>query len=142
MSAKSIAREHIRKEILNFAKGKDLKQKWVINRAVEYKGVRYENKEGVETNDRSGFWKIGRTIRPCDDGYVMFHWTILHGKVTWNAEIRFNKKMTPMCGYINMFNGRPAFYSDGISISNTYLLRLIEEGSFSITSEKGFEFIQ
>tara|TARA_R100001198_G_C5099445_1_gene132269 strand:- start:41 stop:478 length:438 start_codon:yes stop_codon:yes gene_type:complete len=141
MSAKSQVRDHFRKEILNFTKGQDLKKRWVINRSVEYNGVKYENKEGLETKDTSGMWRMGWTIRPSETGYVMIHWTIVGGKVTWNGEITFNKKMTPMCGYVNLFMGSPKFYSDGNSVSNDYLLPLINEGSGSINTEKGFEFI-
>ena len=140
MSAKSQVRNHFRKEILNFTKGQDLKGNWVINKPVQYNGVDYENKEGVKVEDCCGFWRMGWTIRPCEGGYLMMHWTVVNRTVSWNAEIRFNKKMTPMCGYVNLFMGSPKFYSDGESISREYLLPLIKEDSASINSEKGFVF--
>jgi len=140
MSAKSQVRNHFRKEILNFTKGQDLKGNWVINKPVQYNGVDYENKEGVKVEDCGGFWRMGWTIRPCEGGYLMMHWTVVNRTVSWNAEIRFNKKMTPMCGYVNLFMGSPKFYSDGESISREYLLPLIKEDSASINSEKGFVF--
>ena len=139
MSAKSQVRNHFRKEILNFTKGQDLKGKWVIIKSVEYNGVEYENKEGVKVEDCGGFWRMGWTIRPCEGGYLMMHWTVVNRTVTWNAEIRFNKKMTPQGGFINIFAGSPLVY-DGERISKEYLLDFINEDSQSIKLENNFKF--
>tara|TARA_R110000803_G_C11898307_1_gene311780 strand:+ start:48 stop:476 length:429 start_codon:yes stop_codon:yes gene_type:complete len=138
-SAKAQVRDHFRKEILAFSKGQDLKKKWKIKRLVTYNGVPYENKQGLKTKDSSGMWKMGWTIRPYEDGYLMMHWTVVSGVVEWNAEIRFNKKMTPLSGFINSFMGSP-MVCNGEEISKQYLLPYINEGGTSITKEAGFTF--
>jgi hypothetical protein len=129
--SKTKVRNLIRKEILSFTKGKDLKRKFLIERLVRYNDTEHPNQQGHDTGERSGFWNMGTTFGQCEDGYVMMDWTVVHGKVEWNAEIRFNKKMTPMSGHINTFMGSPLVYN-GEGISNEYILvsfseRLSEE---------------
>ena len=140
--SKKIARDYLRKEILRFTKGEDLKGLWKIEKLVRYNDNEYPNKQGHDTGETSGMYKLGTTIRPLENGYAMMHWTILHGKVEWNAEIHFNKKMTPMCGYINTFMGKPLVY-DGERISKEYLCQLIDEETWVenyFSKENGFTF--
>jgi hypothetical protein len=142
--SKKIARDYLRKEILRFTKGKDLKEPWKIEKLVRYNDKEHPNEQGHDTGETSGMYKLGTTIRPSENGYTMIHWTILKGKVEWNAEIHFNKKMTPMCGHINTFMGSPLVY-DGEKVSKEYLCQLIDEGTWVenyFSEENGFTFKQ
>ena len=140
--SKKIARDYLRKEILRFTKGKDLKKPWKIEKLVRYNDKEHPNEQGHDTGERSGMWKMGTTIRPSENGYTLIHWTVVQGKVEWNAEIHFNKKMTPMCGHINTFMGSPLVYN-GEKISKEYLCELIDEGTWIenyFSEENGFTF--
>ena len=79
--SKKIARDYLRKEILRFTKGKDLKEPWKIEKLVRYNDKEHTNKQGHDTGETSGMYKLGTTIRPSENGYTMIHWTILQGKV-------------------------------------------------------------
>ena len=138
--SKAQVRDLMRKQILSFTEGQDLKRKFVIEKLVKYNDTEHPNQQGHDTGEESGHWKMGTTIQQCDGGYVMFDWTIVHGKVEWNAEIRFNKKMTPTGGRINTFMGSPLVY-DGERISREYLLEYWEEcGESWMSAENGFTF--
>ena len=140
--SKKIARDYLRKEILRFTKGKDLKEPWKIEKLVRYNDKEHPNEQGHDTGESSGMYRLGTTIRPSENGYTMIDWTIVGGKVEWNAEIHFNKKMTPMCGHINTFMGSPLVYN-GEKISKEYLCELIDEGSWVenyFSEENGFTF--
>lgn len=140
--SKKIVRDYLRKEILRFTKGKDLKEPWKIEKLVRYNDKEHPNEQGHDTGETSGMWKMGTTIRPSENGYTMIDWTIVQGKVEWNAEIQFNKKMTPMCGYINTFMGSPLVYN-GERISKEYLLEYWSEmGDNWMSAENGFTFKQ
>lgn len=142
--SKKIVRDYLRKEILRFTKGKDLKQPWKIEKLVRFNDKEHPNEQGHDTGETSGMYRLGITIRPSDQGYIMMHWTTLQGKVEWNAEIHFNKKMTPMSGHINTFMGSPLVY-DGERISKEYLCELIDEGTWVenyFSEENGFTFKQ
>ena len=142
--SKKIARDYLRKEILRFTKGKDLKERWKIEKLVRYNDKEHPNEQGHDTGESSGMYRLGTTIRPSENGYTMIDWTVVQGKVEWNAEIQFNKKMTPMCGYINTFMGSPLVYN-GEKISKEYLCPLIEEGTWVenyFSDENGFTFKQ
>lgn len=115
------------KEIHRFAGSRSLKN-FKIEKKVQYNGKEYENREGLTCDDDSGMWKMGTTIRPNEHGYTMINWTVVHGKVTWNAEIRFNKKMTPEVSHINSFMGDGPFVFNGLSM-NSFMALIVYNGN-------------
>tara|TARA_R110002096_G_scaffold121311_2_gene262590 strand:- start:1617 stop:2015 length:399 start_codon:yes stop_codon:yes gene_type:complete len=126
-------------EIKRFASGRPLK-KFKIEKKVKYNDKEYENNEGLKCDKDSGMWKMGTTIEPCDGGYVMINWTVLHGSITWNAEVRFNSKMTCQSSHINTFRGSP-FVFDGNETCSQYLGELLGElGDGFMTEENGWVF--
>ena len=132
---KASVRNTLRKNILNFTKGKDLKKAFTIEKRVIYNNKDYPNEEGYNCDDESGFWKMGYTFKTYEDGYVFYHWTIVSGKVTWNAEIRFNKKLTAQSSHINTFMGRPLVYN-GERTCSEYMDELMKEwGDEFMTTE-------
>tara|TARA_R110000822_G_scaffold108451_2_gene237942 strand:- start:366 stop:782 length:417 start_codon:yes stop_codon:yes gene_type:complete len=135
---KGQCREMLRKEIHRFAGGRSLKG-FVIEKKVQYNGEEFPNRPHT-TGKSSGMWKMGTTIRPCDDGYVMINWTIVGGEVTWNAEVKFNSKMTPQVGHVNSFMGSPMVFN-GNEICNQYLGELLTEwGEGFMTEKNGWTF--
>tara|TARA_R110000751_G_scaffold167756_1_gene273650 strand:- start:528 stop:1019 length:492 start_codon:yes stop_codon:yes gene_type:complete len=136
---KGQCREILRGEIVKIAEGRSLK-KFSIQKQVEYNGKKYDNREGLETGKQSGMWRLGTTIEPCEGGYVMTNWTIVGGSVTWNAEVRFNSKMTCQSSHINTFMGSPLVYN-GNDTCNQYLSELLEGwGDGFMKSENGWTF--
>ena len=141
MSSTKLCRDALRKEILNFTKGKDLKQNWKIEKKVIYNNKEYPNVKGHKCDDDSGMWKMGTEISKDDTGgYYMIHYTVCGGVVTWNAEMRFNSKMTCLGGYINYFTGRSQFMK-GKEMCDDYLKPFLQEKDEYITSDQGFKFI-
>ena len=137
---KKQCRDALSTEIRRFAGGRSLK-KFKIEKKVTYNGKEYDNREGLMCDDQSGMWKLGTVIEPCEGGYVMTQWTVLHGKVTWNAELRFNSKMTPQSSHINTFMGSP-MVMNGNDTCIRYLDEMLTEwGSGFMTEECGWVFI-
>jgi len=141
MSSKTYCRNTLRKQVLDFTKGKDLKKQWMIEKLVEYNGVKYPNECGHDTGKESGMWKMGFQLFPSEeiDGYKFIHYTICEGKVVYNAELNLNKKLTCMSGFMNFF----AFGTKCLPASELckdYLEPLLKEKSPLITSDNGFEF--
>jgi hypothetical protein len=136
---KSQCREMLTKEIRRFAGGRSLK-KFKIEKKVQYNGKQYDNREGLKCDDNSGLWKMGTTIEPCEGGYVMVNWTVVSGKVTWNAEVRFNSKMTCQSSHINTFMGSPMVFN-GNDTCSQYLGGLLSEWENGfMTEENGWIF--
>ena len=132
-------REMLTKEIRTLARGRSLNN-FKIEKKVQYNGKEYDNREGLKCDDDSGMWKLGTTIEPDEHGYTMINWTVLHGKVTWNAEIRFNKKMTPQVSHINSFMGSPMVYN-GNDTCRQYLGKFLSElENGFMTEENGWTF--
>ena len=137
---KSKCRTMLTEEIKRFAAGRPLK-KFKIEKKVKYNEKEYENREGLKCDDDSGMWKMGTTLEPCEGGYVMINWTVVGGKVTWNAEVRFNSKMTCQSSHINLFAGSPLVYN-GNDTCNEYLGGLLGEWGKGFMCEKnGWSFI-
>jgi len=145
---KSQCREMLTKEIRRFAGGRSLK-KFKIEKKVQYNGKKYDNREGLKCDDDSGLWKMGTTIEPCEGGYVMVNWTIVSGKVTWNAKVHFNSKMTCQSSHINTFMRRrdgaraewAAVVFNGNDTCSQYLGELLSEwGNCFMTEENGWIF--
>ena len=141
MSSKTYCRDTLRKQVLDFTKGKDLKKKWMIEKLVQYNEVKYPNECGHDTGKTSGMWKLGFQLFPSEeiDGYKFIHYSIWEGKVVYNAELNLNKKLTCMGGFINYFMGGTKYHSDK-EICEDYLEPLLKEQSPLITSKYGFEF--
>ena len=136
---KSKCRTMLTEEIKRFAAGKPLK-KFKIEKKVKYNEKEYENREGLKCDDDSGMWKMGTTIQPCEGGYIMINWTVVRGSITWNAEVRFNSKMTCQSSHINTFMGSPLVYN-GNDTCNQYLSELLEGwGDGFMKSENGWTF--
>lgn len=136
---KSQCREMLTKEIRRFAGGRSLK-KFKIEKKVQYNCKEYDNREGLKCDDDSGMWKMGTTIEPCEGGYVMVNWTVVRGKVTWNAEVRFNSKMTCQSSHINTFMGSPMVFN-GNDTCSQYLGGLLSEWENGfMTEENGWIF--
>ena len=136
---KSQCREMLTKEIRRFAGGRSLKN-FKIEKKVQYNGKEYDNREGLKCDDDSGMWKMGTTIEPCEGGYVMVNWTVVRGKVTYNAEVRFNTKLTPQSSHINTFMGSPMVFN-GNDTCSQYLGQLLSEwGNGFMTEENGWIF--
>lgn len=136
---KKQCREMLTKEIRRFAGGRSLKN-FTIEKKVQYNDKEYDNHEGLKCDDDSGMWKMGTTIRPCEGGYVMINWTVNGGKVTWNAEVRFNTKMTCQSSHINTFMGSPMVFN-GNDTCSEYLGGLLSEwGDGFMTEENGWIF--
>jgi hypothetical protein len=131
---KSQCREMLTKEIRTLAGGRSLKN-FKIEKKVQYNRKEYDNREGLKCDDDSGIWKMGTTIEPDEHGYTMINWTVVHGKVTWNAEIRFNKKMTPQVSHINSFMGSPMVFN-GTETCSQYLGQLLSEWENGFMTEK------
>ena len=136
---KSQCREMLTKEIRRFANGRSLKT-FKIEKKVEYNGKQYDNREGLKCEDDSGMWRLGTTIQPCEGGYVMVNWTVLHGKVTWNAEVRFNSKLTCQSSHINTFMGSPLVYNGNDTCSKYLGEWLSELENGFMTEENGWTF--
>ena len=142
MSSTKFCRDALRKEILNFTKGKDLKQKWKIEKKVMYNNKEYPNVKGHKCDDDSGMWKMGTELSPDGEGgYYMIHYTVVWGKVTWNAELRFNSKMTCVGGWLNYFATGPSKFIKGKEMCDDYLKPFLQENEEYITSVQGFNFI-
>ena len=142
----AFCRDNLRKEILEFSKGQDLKKGWKIEKKVQYRNKEYPNVIGLKCDADNGMWKMGTEISPDGEGgYYMIHYTVWGGKVTWNAECRFNSKMTCVGGYMNMFSGGTSGFMSGKEMCNEYLKPFLQEtfkeyGGF-ISKERGFHFI-
>ena len=52
--SKKIARDYLRKEILRFTKGKDLKERWKIEKLVRYNDKEHPNEQGHDTGESLG----------------------------------------------------------------------------------------
>ncbi len=141
MSSKKYCRDTLRKQVLDFTKGKDLKRKWMIEKLVEYNGVKYPNECGHDTGKASGMWKMGFQLFPSEeiDGYKFIHYTIWEGKVVYNAELNLNKKLTCMSGFMNYFAFGTKYHSAD-ELCKDCLEPLLRERSPLITSKNGFEF--
>ena len=141
MSSKKYCRDTLRKQVLDFTKGKDLKKQWMIEKLVEYNGVKYPNECGHDTGKTSGMWKMGFQLFPSEeiDGYKFIHYTIWEGKVVYNAELNLNKKLTCMSGFMNFF-GLGTKCLSANELCKDYLEPLLREKSPLITSDNGFEF--
>ena len=136
---KTQCREVLTKEIRRFAGGRSLK-KFKIEKKVRYNDTEYENREGFKCEGHSGYWKMGTTIEPCSGGYVMINWTVVGGKVTWNAKVLFNSKMTYQSCEINTFMG-PPLVLNGNKTCSEYLGQLLSEwGVGFMTEENGWIF--
>ena len=125
----TFCRDYLRKQIISFPKDdKGLKGNWKIEKKVMYNDKEYPNEIGLQCDKNSGFWKLGTELSPDGEGgYYMIHYTIWQGKVTWNAELRFNSKMTCVGGYMNYFAmGRSKFMS-GKEICTDYLQPFLQE---------------
>lgn len=134
-------RNILRKEILSFSKNKNLKHKFKIEKNVIYNDNEQKNEEGYDTKQKSGVCQLGITIEPYSDGYVMVNWTVVEGRVTWNSEIRFDRKMTPEYSFINLFNGSRLTYNSYYTCSE-YLGPLLKElGDNFMSIENGWKFI-
>ena len=113
----------------------------MIEKLVEYNGVRYPNECGHDTGKESGVWKMGYQLFPSEeiDGYKFIHYTIWSGKVVYNAEINLNKKLTCMDGFMNFF-GLGTKCLPANELCKDYLEPLLREKSPLITSDNDFEF--
>tara|TARA_R110000824_G_scaffold315496_8_gene502652 strand:- start:388 stop:834 length:447 start_codon:yes stop_codon:yes gene_type:complete len=146
MTSTCFCRNHLRKQILEFSKGHDLKKGWKIEKKVQYNDKEYPNEIGLKCDADSGRWKMGTQISPDGNGgYYMIHYTIEGGKVSWNAECRFNSKMTCVGGYMNYFGLGNSGFMSGKEMCNDYLKPFLQEvsrdyGGF-ISKEQGFHFI-
>ena len=146
MSYTGFCRDIIRKDIVQLSKGHNLKQMWKIEKKVVYNEKEYQNKIGLKCDEDNGVWKMGTEISSDGEGgYYMINYTVWDGKVTWNAEMRFNSKMTCVGGYMNFFGMGKSGWMDGKEMCKEYLKGYIEEsnkdyGGF-ITKELGFKFI-
>ena len=112
----------------------------MIEKLVEYNGIKYPNECGHDTGKESGVWKMGFQLFPSEeiDGYKFIHYTICRGKVVYNAEINLNKKLTCMSGFMNYFCRTKFLLAD--ELCKDYLEPLLREKSPLITSDNGFEF--
>ncbi len=136
---KGECRQILRREIVKFAEGRSLK-KFSIQKQVEYNGNKYHNREGLETGEKSGMWRLGVTISPADFGYLMILWSVVRGKVCWNNEIHFNSKMTPTASFTNTFMGSPLVHN-GSETCEAFLSELLEEwGDGFMKSENDWTF--
>jgi hypothetical protein len=146
MSSTGFCRDILRKEILKLSKGHNLKKMWKIEKKVVYNNKEYPNQIGLKCDKDSGVWKMGTEIAPDGNGgYYMIHYTVWGSEITWNAELKFNSKMTCVGGRMNYFGLGSSKWMDGNEICKEYLKGYIEEsnedyGGF-ITKERGFKFI-
>jgi hypothetical protein len=139
---KTTVRNTLRSNILPFTKGKDLTKPFTIERRVKYNDKEYPNDEGHKCDEESGIWKMGYTFQPYEEGYIFYHWTVVGGAVTWNAEIHLNKKLTPKSSHINTFMGSPLVFN-GEETCSQYMDQLMDEwGENFMTNENGFTFVQ
>ncbi len=134
-------RDELRKQVLSFTKGKDLKQDWMIYKKVEYNGKKYDNISGTKCDDDSGMWKMGYELVPSGeiDGYKFIHYTVVHGEVKVNAEINLNKKLTCMGGFYNTFLVGMKYMS-AKDMCEDYLQPLLKEKPQGLITEEN-EFI-
>jgi len=141
MSSVKYCRDELRKQVLSFAKGRDIKKDFIIEKQVEYNGKKYNNIPGTLCTDESGMYRLGYQLFPSEeiDGYKFIHYTVLHGKVVINAEINLNKKLTCMGGFFNTF--MRVIYMSPKEMCDQYLQPLLKEMPDGlITEEYGFTF--
>jgi len=143
----TFCRNYIRKQIIAFPKDdKGLKGHWKIEKKVMYNHKEYPNEIGLKCDEDSGFSRLGTEISPDGEGgYYMINYTVWEGKVTWNAELRFNSKMTCVGGYMNLFTLGPSKFMKGKEMCEDYLEPFLKEyinerGGFLNPSE--FSFIR
>ena len=134
-------RDELRKQVLAFTRGKDIKKDFMIEKKVEYNGKKYDNLSSTKCDDETGMYRLGYQLFPSEEieGYKFIHYTVLHGVVRVNAEINLNKKLTCMGGFYNTFMNMK--YMSPKEMCDDYLQPLLKEKPDGlITKEYGFTF--
>lgn len=133
-------RDTLRKQILTFTKGKDLKKPFIIEKKVQYNGKEYDNIPKLKCDDDSGMWKMGYKFIWNDEiqNYIFTHYSVVWGVVEVNAEIYLNKKLTVQHGYINYFTKMHRMSQK--ETCDDYLEPLLRENNNIISAEEGFTF--